>query len=111
MKQYKETNFGIEYHVIEYDDSDGVRGSLNSECLNELIIKKDKVRYLKVIDRMYKNEVINYYIDGMKHNDFGPATVDNGKEKFYILNEKVPMDEFKNWKRTKLMDGMLDEKR
>lgn len=109
MKQYKETKFGIEYHVIEYDDSDGVRGSLFTEGLNEILIKKDEVRYLKVIDRMFGDEIINYYIDGMKHNDFGPATINNGKEKFYVLNERIPTDEFKNWRRTKLMNDMLED--
>lgn len=107
MKQYKEDNFGLEYHVIEYDNDDGSYGSPSLSLLENIISAKNNFKYLKIIDRM-TNEV-NYYMDGMKHNDFGPSTILNDSEKFYINDKKVlDKSEFVNWKRSKLINKIIE---
>ena len=108
MKQYEEFNFGIPYHVIEYDTNDCMCGVPDPRVIEELITAKNTYKYVKVIDKYYGDT--NYYMDGMKHNEFGPATVTKtGNEKYAVEDIKYQSGEFKNWKRTKMMDKMLNE--
>jgi len=50
-------------------------------------------------------------MDGMKHNDNGPASVNvnKNKEVFYINDDNLENNEFKNYRRTKLIDDMLND--
>jgi len=54
---------------------------------------------------------INYYKDSMKHNDYGPSVINKSfnNDEYYIEDKKMKDVEFKNHKRTKLIDDMIDE--
>jgi hypothetical protein len=106
MKQYKEINFGVEYHVIEYTTKD----INNGIALTEIFDANENFKYLKTIDKTGKIPIINYYLDGMRHNDFGPAKIIDNKEHYYILDQKIgDKKEFTSWRRTKMIDSMLNE--
>ncbi len=110
MKKFFEEAYGISYCVIEYDIDDLMCGLPNTNVISEIFKAKLEHKYLKIIDRTI-GETINYYKDGMKHNDYGPSVIYNtDHKKYHIEDSKLKEDEFKNWKRTKLMDDMLDGK-
>jgi hypothetical protein len=109
MKQYKENCFGIEYHVLEYDANDLFNYVPKTNVINEIIKCTSDYQYLKVVSKV-SGEQIDYYKDGMKHNENGPSTIYENKPKSYhVEDKKLPENVFTGWKRTSLIDRMLDE--
>ena len=106
MKEYDEEEYGIMYHVIEYNMEDLNYGNVISELFKSIAIYE----HLKVIDHTIQSESkSNYYHNGSKHNKYGPAVVSNLRKEYFIDDEKIKEDEFKNWKRTSLIDKMLGD--
>lgn len=109
MKQYDENCFGIDYHVLEYDADDLVRNVPSVSVLNEILRCTLEYKFFKVVDKSL-GEKIDYYKDGMKHNEYGPSTiVDDTPKSFHIEDKKLEKNEFSGWKRTNLIDKMLNE--
>jgi hypothetical protein len=108
VKQYNEIICGVEYHVLEYDTDD----LDNSNVINEIFKANLIFKYLKIIDKTLSHDIINYYLDGMKHNESGPAKIMDNKKEYYILDQKISENssEFKAVKRTELIDRMLNDK-
>lgn len=105
MKKYVENIYGLDYQVIEYDADDLLRDAPNSNVLSEIIKCTLECKYLKVVDKITNQ--IDYYKDGMKHNEFGPSVVVDDKPKnFHVDDKEMKKDVFINWKRTSLIDKM-----
>ena len=110
MKEYDNNEYGRDFHVIEYGKDDMFGGYPTDNMMNILMKARLEYKYLKVIDKTYGVEHINYYKDGAKHHDFGPSeTYDSVHKKYYVNDKKMKDDEFTNWRRTKLMDEMLND--
>jgi len=104
MKEYDNKEYCIEYHVIEYDIDDVNYGNIITKIFKCMLAYK----YLKIIDKTHNK--INYYKDNMKHNDYGPSVIsDSNSFSYYIEDKKISEYEFKNNKRTKLIEDMLND--
>jgi len=99
MKSYKQIEYGIEYEVFDFE-----RGDLSQV---EHLGKKEHAKIIR-------NGHTYYFRYGEAHNDYGPALIrefdGRYEEDYYQFGRRLNEEEFKNIKRTELIDRMLKEK-
>jgi hypothetical protein len=78
---YACTSSRIHEHIV---------GDLNKLC-NKILECQIAFKYFKIVDNTV-GKTVNYYLDGRKHNHFGPATIykdDNLEYKKYYIDGNI----------------------